>query len=202
MQFQNDKQLITVPTQPPGVAGYKIDVPGKLKWFESGSEEYHNWVTQHNQFIKEIDIETEGGREILTDILDSLLESEIPTGIFGAISVALKLGKKARMMLKRRQLYRNVIDGLLQLTFTAPSNENDEFAFSFYQVQHLWRAFGGGTLPPKEYKKLYSTVDTKLRVGKLKNKIIKFPELDRYVGYKLRQFKDSFHRYQFSLVEY
>ena len=57
MQFQNDKQLITVPAQPPGVGGYKIDVPGKLRWFEQGSEEYHNWLTQHNQFIQEIDIE-------------------------------------------------------------------------------------------------------------------------------------------------
>ena len=193
---------ITLPQHPSGAERYDTDVPGKLKWFEPGNEDYTNWVTQRTEFIKEIDAETKDGNEILADILDAVLESEVPTGLINVIATSLKIGKKARVIHKRRQLWRNVINAVIQLTFTAPSHNDDEFIFSFFQVQHLWRGLGGSALPPGDYKKLYSTVSTKLLVGKLKNKIINFPELDIYVAYKLRQFRVSFHRYQVSLIEY
>ena len=181
---------------------YNTDVPGNLRWFDPGSDKYQSWVDQRNNFMKEIDKETPGGKELLNDILDSLLESEIPSGILSTISVALKITRNARNMHKRKQIWYKVIDAVIQLTFTAPSQQDDEFVLNFYQVQHLWRGLGGGhSLSPDDYIKLYSTIDTKLRVGKLKNRVINFPELDRYIGYKIRQFKDSFHRYQLSLIE-
>ena len=46
---------ITLPPQPPGTEGYNTAVPGKLKWFEPGSEDYTKWVSQRSEFIKEID---------------------------------------------------------------------------------------------------------------------------------------------------
>jgi hypothetical protein len=181
---------------------YDTEVPGKLKWFEPGAKEYQDWVSQRATFIGEIDPEGESGRAILNDMLDTILDSEVPTGLMGALTTFVKATKTARTLHKRRKIWYKVVDAVLQMTFTAPTVLEDEFVLSFHQVQHLWRTFGGGTLSPDDYKKLYSTIDTKLRVGKLRNRIIRFPELDRYVGYKLRQFKDSFHRYQFSLVEY
>lgn len=202
MQISDNTEILTATSAVMQEKPYKTDLPGKLKWFESGSEEYQNWVSQRSQFIKEIDKDTASGKEILNDILDSLLESDIPTTIVSGISAALKITKKARSNYKRRQIWYKTIDAILQLNFTAPVSEDDDFILSFHQVQHLWRAFGGNTLTESDYKKLYSTIDTKLRVGKLKNKIIKYPELDRYVSYKLRQFKDSYHRYQLSLIEY
>lgn len=184
------------------VERYNTDVPGKLKWFEPGSQEYQDWVSQRATFIRDIDPEGQTGKAILDDILDSILDSEIPTGLVGALAKFVKVTRNARTLHKRRQIWYKVVDAVLQMTFTAPTPMEDEFVLSFHQVQHLWRTFGGESLSPDDYKKLYSTIDTKLRVGKLKNTIIKFPELDRYVGYKLRQFKDSFHRYQLSLIEY
>jgi hypothetical protein len=88
------------------------------------------------------------------------------------------------------------VNDTLQMIFTAPNDPDDEFVFSFPQLQNLWRAYSGEALSPDDYKRLYSTIDTKLRVGKLKDEIIKYPELDRYVGYKLKQFKASYQWYQ------
>lgn len=199
MQFQNS---LPIPQQPDAVAGFNKSVPGKLNWFEPGSDEYGRWAAQRSQFIREIDTETEAGKEVLMDIFDTLIESEVPTGLISIISTSLKISKKARMLHKRRKLWQDVICAVVQLTFTPPSHNDDEFVFSIHQIQHVWRGFGGDSLSTNDYKKLYSTIDTKMRVGKLKNKILNFPELDNYVGYKLRQFKDSFHRYQMGLIEY
>lgn len=200
--MSDNSQIIPVATQPARVETYNADLPGKLQWFEPGSKDYQAWVTQRAEFMGEIDAEKESGKLILNDILDSILESEIPTGLVGAVANAIKITSKARILHKRRQTWYKVVDAVLQMTFTAPNHPEDQFVLSFHQVQHLWRTFAGESLSREDYIKLYSTIDTKLRVGKLKNKIINFPELDRYVSYKLRQFKDSFHRYQLSLVEY
>ncbi|HDL01904.1 MAG TPA: hypothetical protein ENH23_06700 [candidate division Zixibacteria bacterium] len=177
------------------------DVPGKLDWFQKGSSEYQEWVAQRNGFIQAIDSETELGQEIRNDILDCILESELPVSMIGILASYIKITKMARTICKRKQIWFKVIDAIIQLTFTAPYHENDEFIFSFHQVQHLWRSYGGDALTIDDFKKIYSTIDTKLRVGKLKNKILNFPSLDTYVGYKLRQFKYSYQNYQISLIE-
>ena len=112
MQMHNSAQAISVLTQPAGMDTYNTDVPGKLRWFEPGSSEYQSWVEQRSKFIKEIDTGTSEGKEILSDILDSLLESEIPSGIISTILVFLKITKSARTMHKRRQIWYKVIDAV------------------------------------------------------------------------------------------
>jgi hypothetical protein len=81
MQMQNDNDpTALVPTQPEEMLRY-TDVPGRLKWFEQGSPEHQNWIEQRTEFIKSIDANTAEGQTIQNDIVDTLVESEIPTGL-------------------------------------------------------------------------------------------------------------------------
>ena len=178
-----------------------VAVPGRLRWFEKGSPDYQNWVSEQKKFITKIEMDSQEGEEIFNDIVDGILESEVPSGILSAILAALKITKTAQLKRKRRQIWRKVVNYILRWTFSDPTDQDSEFVFDFSQVRHLWRAAGGETLSPQDYKKVYSTIYTKLHAGRLKEEIMKFPVLNRYIGYKLRQFKYSFQQYQIGLIE-
>ncbi len=93
-----------------------------------------------------------------------------------------------------------MVKDILTLTFTPPADqEEEEFAFLFRQVRLLWESHGGGVLTRMVYEGLHSTIDVNLTVGKLKNKIMQYPELNRYVAYKRRLFRASVIRF---ILEY
>lgn len=185
------------------VIPYSTEVPGNLEWFDRSRSEYVEWYEQLERFLDDINPEKPGGKLILDDVLDSILKSEMPTGIVSGLLTTFRVTQSARRVYKRREIWNKVVAQTLQLTFTSPIHKDLEFRFTFYQIEQVWQSVDlSEPFLPEDYKKLYSNVSQKFSVGKLRTRIMKFPRLSDYVEYKLRQFKDSFQKFQTNMLGY
>ncbi len=175
----------------------EIEVPGKLNWFKQGTPEHQRWCNEWEKFLKYIKEDSKEGNEIISDILDGILGSEVPTGVLHGISIALKNIKKGRSKRIKRKTWRNIVTHILQRTYTDTSEHSDDLKFEYPQINRIWKAYWKHKtdISIDDYELLYSNIDTKLRAGKLRNKILIYPELTRYTDYKLRQYKAYYHYY-------
>ena len=63
-----------------------VAVPGRLRWFEKGSPDYQNWVSEQKKFITKIEMDSQEGEKIFNDIVDGTLFSVIKVQIFSTCS--------------------------------------------------------------------------------------------------------------------
>lgn len=193
---EQTQALVELSPPPAGTSVIPRDVPGRLTWFEPTSPEHQQWVQQRESFLRYIDAASSTGKAVLEDLIDGLLEGELPTGILSL----LKFTATARKAHKRRQVWRSVVQQIMLLTLTPSFNRDTDFVFRFYQVEEVWRAFSRDDLTREDYKRLYSVVRTRLSAGKLREEILTYDKLTQYVDYKLRQFLASHNEHHMSLI--
>lgn len=172
-------------------------IPGQsIHWFNPGTPERDNWLSARNKFFTAIFPNKDHRRSFIESIVDSALEAELPTSLWGILTQSLKIFASARKTEKRKRVWEKTIDTIIELIFTMQNDIDEEFIFSYNQVSKIWASYDSQDLTLNDFFKLHSVIDTKLRAGVIKDEILKYPELDKYVSYKLRFFNEVIIRYK------
>ncbi len=172
-------------------------VPGQsLQWFKPGTHEREGWLKAREKFFETIFPKEDDKEKFLESVVESAFESDLPTSWFGIITSTWKIFDKARKTQQQKTIWKKTINSILELIFTMQNDIDEEFIFSFSQVSRIWQSYSKKEITRDEYFRLHSIVDTKLKTGKIKTEILKYPELDSYVSYKLRFFNEVVNRFK------
>lgn len=172
-------------------------VPGQsLQWFKPGTPERAGWLKARKKFFETIFPKEDDKEKFLESVVESMFESELPTSWLGIITSTWKIFGKARRLQQQKTIWKKTIDSILELIFTMQNDIDEEFIFSYSQVSRIWQAYSNKEIERDDYFRLHSIIDTKLKLGLIKTEILKYPELDSYISYKLRFFIEVVNRFK------
>jgi len=81
-------------------------IPGQsIHWFNPGTPERDNWLSARNKFFTAIFPNKDHRRSFIESIVDSALEAELPTSLWGILTQSLKIFASARKTEKRKRVW-------------------------------------------------------------------------------------------------
>jgi len=150
------------------------------------SREYAEFMRVRQRILDIIRQASDEKTKVVDDIADALLlhDHNLPTDLLSVVLAVFGTGKKVYERRRRRELYRKIVNSLLEQLFDPAL----EFKMSKKDILDCFDAHGiiREQVSPQQVTQIYVRVIHKLRVGELRD-LTWEEELHRYVGMKLRE---------------
>lgn len=157
--------------------------------------DYQHYLSKREKLLNIIRKNSAGIAPVVDDIVDLLLDSEIPTGTIGAITTFFKIAKKARKNQKQREAFKKAIIDILEQIFDPTlfyrlTSKDIKDAFCNH-------GFDREKLTAKQIAHVYTKISMSLKTGIIRDLI--FDEgLITYIHLKLEQIKESEQNWKLS----